>query len=171
MEVGRRRKRRNARPLYEPLYDFTKIEREIKECEWGRLESMHLAAQRSERGWRYYVHPHLHDFNFRWYQSEVLESNLGLNDCYKEWDKASKRHALVAVTYLSRYHPVFSKLDVCTCKVFCLIYGFASMPSYPDTGPAPTLEQLWCWLPHQYQIAKRTLVVDYYDRILPGFKF
>ena len=167
MEVGRRRKRRKALPLY----DFTKLEGEIRECEWGRLESMHLAAQRSEFGWRYYVHPHLHDFNFRWYQREVLECNLGLNDCYEEWDKAAKRHALVAVTYLSRYHPVFSKLDVRTCKVFWLIYRSACMPSYPDTGPAPTLEQLWCWLPLPYQIEKRTLVLDYNDRILPGVEF
>ena len=99
----------------------------------------------------------------------ALDLNLGLNEYREEWDKAVKQHAVVAVTYLSRYHPAFRQLDV--SKVFCLIYRFASMPSVPDTGPVPTLRQLWADDKARTQRAKRRSVVAYYDRVVPGVKF
>ena len=121
-QVERRRERRRKGPQ---LYDLTKLEEDTRQLEWKRLEYMHDAAEYSDMPAR----------NFS--MCNVLDLNLGLNEYREEWDKAVKQHAVVAVTYLSRYHPAFRQLDV--SKVFCLIYRFASMPSVPDTGPVPTL--------------------------------
>ncbi len=79
MEVGRRRKRRKG-PQW---YDLTKIEDSIRYFEWMRLEHMHLAAERSELGWRTYVHPQLQWDGPRWHLRAAFDCNLDLNE-YRE---------------------------------------------------------------------------------------
>ena len=61
------------------------------------------------------MHPHLHDFNFRWYQSEVLESNLGLNDCYK---------ALALRLVSTKSHNKFNKDIICIISSIIIIIIF-----------------------------------------------
>ncbi len=65
---------------------------------------------------------------------------MKFNEYREKWDKGIKQHALVAVTYLLRYHPVFlhaRQIDVrAVTALMCLIYRFASMHSDPDTGLA-----------------------------------
>ena len=111
MEAGRRRKRRKGPLLYdltkiEDDYDLTKIEDDIRHCEWKRLEHMHLAAERSEFRERL-----LYCDGPSWHQRSAFDCNLSLNAIHEKWDKAIKLHLLVAVTYLSRYHPVFRQMD------------------------------------------------------------
>ena len=158
-QVERRRKKRLKGPQ---LYDLAKLENDIRQLEWKRLESIHEAIAEDRK-----------------HNSSLFDLNLGLKEFRDEWNKAVKQHAVVAVTYLARYHPMFRRLDVRTCPVFNLIYRSASMPSIPDTGPEPTLYQLWTpsaydgeddgskealWRARKNR-AKRRSVLAHYDRV------
>ena len=159
-QVERRRKNRLKGPQ---LYDLARLENDIRQLEWKRLESIHEAnAEDAEDN------------------AALFDLNLGLKEFRDEWNKAVKQHAVVAVTYLARYHPMFRRLDVRTCPVFNLIYRSASMPPIPDTGPEPTLYQLWTpsayddgkddgskealWRARSNR-AKRRSVLAHYDRV------
>ena len=122
MEDKRCRKRRKG----PQLYDLTKIKEDIRRFERKSRECIHLAAEMSEKS----------GSESRSHLREAFDFNSGLNEYRDEWDNAIKLHAVVAVTCLSRYHPVFRQIDI--PELFCLIYRFASMPSVPDTGPVPT---------------------------------
>ena len=131
-----------------------------------RLEHMHLAAERSK-----FRDGRMVTWDGPWWHLRLaFDCNLSLNESHEKWDKAIKYHALVAVTYLSRYHPVFRQMDARV--VMRVIYRFASMPSDPDTGPKPTVEQLWAWMLPEDRNERRKSVLDFYDRVfLPGVQF
>ena len=164
MEVGRRRKR----PKGPPLYNLSELEDTIRKQEWLRAESMHDAAEKAEN--RHWSPP---GSVIQPLESTLLH-NLSLNAWHEEWNKATRLHALVAVTYISRYHSFFRCIDV--GKVFSLIFRFACMPSVPDTGPAPTVRQLWAhpdgelWRA-RIQRARQRSVLAFYNRVLPGVRF
>ena len=164
MEVGRRRKR----PKGPPLYNLAELEDTIRKHEWLRAESMHDAAERAENR-----HSSPPGSVIRPLESSLLQ-NLSLNALHEEWNKATRLHALVAVTYISRNHSFFRCINV--SKVFSLIFRFTCMPSVPDTGPAPTVRQLWAdpngklWKA-RLQRARQRSVLACYNRVLPGVRF
>ena len=172
MDDGRHRKRRHKGL---PRYSLTKIESEIRDCEEECLVYMHLAAM----SFTFYdcERPRLlmeRDPSYAWqnenrleYLANALMCNIELNICCEQWSKAIKLHALVAVTFLRRWHPVFRQSDLRV--VLRLIYHYASMPSYPNTRRELTVRELFADDPLRQGAIR--LVLEHYDRVLPGVEF
>jgi hypothetical protein len=107
---------------------------------------------------------------------ESLRCNLELNDLCRLRNKATVRHAFLAVMYLARRHPAFRSMEAFRQKkivgVMRIIYDYAKVPSYPDTGPQPTVRELFHSDPEDTLNPRYiALILRHYDQVLPGVEF
>ena len=135
-------------------FPLDEIDRKIKYCEHRRLRYMHLAAMRITFS-RHFIpetDPHwVENWGERERSKFLVESlrcNLELNDLCRLRNKATVRHAFLAVMYLARRHPAFRSMEAFRQKkivgVMRIIYDYAKVPpSYPDTCPQPTVRELF----------------------------
>ena len=160
-------------------FPLDEIDRKIKYCERRRLSYMHLAAMRITFS-RHFIpetDPHwVENWGERERSKFLVESlrcNLELNDLCRLRNKATVRHARYAVVYLARRHPAFRSMETFRpgqdkiVGVMSIIYDYAKVPSYPDTGPQPTVRELFASRDPHY-IA---LILWHYDQVLPGVEF
>ena len=160
------------------------IDRNIKYCEHRRLRKMHLAAMRITFS-RLFIpetDPHwvenwgeIERFKFL---SESLRCNVELNNLCRLRNKATVRHARYAVEYLARRHPAFRSMETFRgdkiVGVMRIIYDYAKVPpSYPDTGPQPTVRELFTSGERRDTLNPRyiELILGHYDQVLPGVEF
>ena len=54
-----------------------------------------------------------------------------------------------------------------------IIYDYAKVPSYPDTGPQPTVRELFPSRDPEDTLNPRyiELILRHYDQVLPGVEF
>ena len=191
MENGRRRKRRHKGPRDIPWTPPTdppgtehiplieKIDHNMAWWEDERLRNMHLAAMRTTFWifWFWDRNPHYaeegpeeswNDKHRLAYLSNSLRCNVMLNAYCTRRNKITKLHASEAVTLLSLKFPVFRQKEL--KGVLCLIYKFASMPWYPDTGREQTVEELFPEVgPIEKDLGEQ--ILRHYELVLPGVKF
>ena len=158
------------------------IDCKIKFCEHQRLRYMHCAPL--------YIAFSRHLIPDPWVQnrgererskflSRTLMCNLELNDLCRLRNKATVRNARYAVVYLARKHPAFRSMETFRpgedkiVGVMGIIYDYAKVPSYPDTGPQPTVRELFASRDPEDTTNPRyiELIIRHYNQVLPGVEF
>ena len=159
-------------------FPLDEIDRKIKYFEHRRLRHMHLAAMRITFS-RLFIPETDPHWVRNWgeverskFLSESLRCNVELNNLCRLRNKATVRHARYAVEYLARRHPAFRSMETFRpgqdkiVGVMSIIYDYAKVPSYSDTGPQPTVRELFTLNPRYIE-----LILGHYDQVLPGIKF
>lgn len=169
METGHRRRGKRRRKLL-----IEEIDSNIKFWEHERLRLSHLAAMRTGVHKRFLGQDYIEAPDEGWgdgtrlrHLGNMLCCNLELNAYCALRNDITESNASVAAVMLSLSLPVFRQkaLD----GVLRMIHYFSSMPSYPDTGPEPTVRQLFDATPLE-RIWIRWVIL-YYKQVLPGVEF
>ena len=161
----------------EPELDSIEVfDSEIRRLERERLRNMHLAAMRSGT-FSGYVIPQTHmpwvenigEKQRLWFLGNALWSNVQLNALcakMKAFTAIFESNASEALLLLSLAHPAFNKSE--HCNIVLMIYDLASMSSYPDTGPDPTVREIF--LEDDIQVYQE-LVLRHYKEVAPKVAF
>ena len=171
MEDGPRRKNRRK---HRRVLLIEEIDSNIKFWEDERFRLSHLAAMRTGIHKRFLGQDHIEASDEGWgdgtrikHLGNALLCNLELNAYCALRNDITEYNASEAMVLLSLSLPVFRTTEL--GGVLRMIFHFASMHSYPDTGPQPTVRELFDTTPLERIWIRRILL--YYENVLPGVEF
>ena len=175
MEDGHRRKhRRKHHRKHRRILLIEEIDSIIKYWEHERLRLSHLAAMRTGVHKRFLGQDYIEALDEGWgdgtrlrHLDHVLCCNLQLNAYCALRNDITESNASEAVVLLSLSIPVFRTKEL--GGVLRMIQYFSSMPSYPDTGPEPSVTQLFDTTPLEHTWIR--WILQYYEKVLPGVEF